>query len=84
MNKKPNKKNKRTAGKSLTERVYDRKIRKATKRGGKLFVCESHAHNPNACGVKFVSSHGWVACPSCGNEYCRWLNYKEPKEPFVS
>jgi len=82
MNKKKGKK-RRNAGKNLSERMYDRKIKKAVKKGGHLFVCESHAHWPQACGAKFVSSAGWVNCPSCGNQYCRWVNYKEPEEPFV-
>lgn len=83
--KKKKKKNKkrRKSGKSLNDRMYERKLKKAVKKGGKLFVCESHAHSPNACGVKFVSSAGWVSCPSCGNPYCRWLNYEEPEEPFA-
>lgn len=82
-NKKKNNKNRKKPGKRLAEQLYARKLKKAAKRGDNIFICEPHAHHQNACGLKFASKHGWVECPACGNQYCRWTNYEEPKDAVV-
>ena len=84
--KKKNKKKRRQGpvGKSLTEKLLDRKLKKAAKRGLRIFLCEPHAHFPDACGASFTTKLGWVSCPDCENPYCRWVNYVEPKKPFAS
>ena len=77
-------KKKKLSGKSLNQKLEERKLQKATKKGLRIFHCEPHAHFPHACGATFTAKVGWVSCPNCVNPYCRWVNYKEPKKPYVS
>jgi len=83
MNKKSKSKGKRAIGKSLNAKFDYKKLKKISKKqGSNIFICESHAHCPDACGARFNSFSGSVTCPNCGNQYCRWENYKEPEKPL--
>jgi len=79
MNKHKKNKKRLQGKKSLNDKFEYRKLKKiAAKRGSNVFICEAHAHGQGSCGARFNSFTGSVVCPECGNQYCRWENYKEP------
>lgn len=84
MNKNNKNSKKKTKGKSLNIRFVEKKRKKflQNNKNSNVFVCEAHAHCYDVCGERFVSKQGSVSCPNCGNEYCRWENYKSSKTPL--
>jgi len=65
-------------GKSLAQKLADKRRHKADKLGKFLYKCVGAAHQLEGCGNEWTSdvTRGHPEeCPRCGNKYYQWINY---------